>query len=296
MRCQRYGATWNRWLSDSKEVIYLQGGDLVARAIPNPDMASDPVPMITGGIKSNKRFGFTYGYVEARIKSNPWTGNFPAFWMMPEDQSVGWPDCGEIDIWETIDSQERSWHTVHSNWTYDLGNTNNPKSSFNVATSHDRYHTYGLKWDATTLVWYVDGKEVGRYTKSANQSQLNQGQWPFDKHFHLILNQSVGNNAWAADADVTHTYETRFDWVRVYQTPGMENTDGTVGVVSVSDDADVEVSVIDGGVQVNVSLPGDVTVYDVAGRKVAGTHVNGTHCFILPCGVYLVEGVKVIVN
>ena len=40
--------------------IYLQGGDLVARAIPNPDQESDPVPMITGGIKSNKRFGFTY--------------------------------------------------------------------------------------------------------------------------------------------------------------------------------------------------------------------------------------------
>ena len=296
MRCQRYGATWNRWLSDSKEVIYLQGGDLVARAIPNPDMASDPVPMITGGIKSNKRFGFTYGYVEARIKSNPWTGNFPAFWMMPEDQSAGWPDCGEIDIWETIDSQERSWHTVHSNWTYDLGNTNNPKSSFNVATSHDRYHTYGLKWDATSLIWYVDGKEVGRYTKSTNQSQLSQGQWPFDKHFHLILNQSVGNNAWAADADVTHTYETRFDWVRVYQTPGMENTNGTVGVVSVADDADAAVQIVDGGVEVSVAVPGDVAVYDVAGRKVAQAFVSGTHCFALPCGVYMVEGTKVVVK
>ena len=296
MRCQRYGATWNRWLSDSKEVIYLQGGDLVARAIPNPDMASDPVPMITGGIKSNKRFGFTYGYVEARIKSNPWTGNFPAFWMMPEDQSAGWPDCGEIDIWETIDSQERSWHTVHSNWTYDLGNTNNPKSSFNVATSHDRYHTYGLKWDATSLIWYVDGKEVGRYTKSTNQSQLNQGQWPFDKHFHLILNQSVGNNAWAADADVTHTYETRFDWVRVYQTPGMENTNGTVGVVSVADDVDAAVQIVDGGVEVSVAAPGDVAVYDVAGRKVAQAFVSGTHCFALPCGVYMVEGTKVVVK
>lgn len=296
MRCQRYGATWNRWLSDSKEVIYLQGGDLVARAIPNPDQASDPVPMITGGIKSNKRFGFTYGYVEARIKSNPWTGNFPAFWMMPEDQSAGWPDCGEIDIWETIDSQERSWHTVHSNWTYDLGNTNNPKSSFNVATSHDRYHTYGLKWDATSLVWYVDGKEVGRYTKSTNQSQLNQGQWPFDKHFHLILNQSVGNNAWAADADVTHTYETRFDWVRVYQTPGMENTNGTVGVVSVADDADAAVQIVDGGVEVSVAAPCDVEVYDVAGRKVAQAFVNGIHYFALPCGVYMVEGTKVVVK
>ncbi len=296
MRCQRYGATWNRWLSDSKEVIYLQGGDLVARAIPNPDMASDPVPMITGGIKSNNRFGFTYGYVEARIKSNPWTGNFPAFWMMPEDQSAGWPDCGEIDIWETIDSQERSWHTIHSNWTYDLGNTNNPKSSFNVATSHDRYHTYGLKWDATSLIWYVDGKEVGRYTKSTNQSQLNQGQWPFDKHFHLILNQSVGNNAWAADADVNHTYETRFDWVRVYQTPGMENTNGTVGVVDVREDGDAAVQIVDGGVEVSVAAPCDVEVYDVAGRKVAQAFVNGIHYFALPCGVYMVEGTKVVVK
>ena len=296
MRCQRYGATWNRWLSDSKEVIYLQGGDLVARAIPNPDMASDPVPMITGGIKSNKRFGFTYGYVEARIKSNPWTGNFPAFWMMPEDQSAGWPDCGEIDIWETIDAQERSWHTVHSNWTYDLGNTNNPKSSFNVATSHDRYHTYGLKWDEKTLIWYVDGKEVGRYAKSTNQSQLNQGQWPFDKHFHLILNQSVGNNAWAADADVNHTYETRFDWVRVYQTPGMENTNGTVGVVDVREDGNSNVQVVDGAVVVAVDAPRNVAVYDVAGRKVAEAFIGTTHNFILPCGLYLVEGEKVIVR
>ena len=296
MRCQRQGATWNRWLSDSKEVIYLQGGDLVARAIPNPDQESDPIPMITGGIKSDGLFGFTYGYVEARIKSNPWTGNFPAFWMMPEDRSAGWPDCGEIDIWETIDSQERSWHTVHSNWTYDLKNTNNPKSSFNVYTSHDRYHTYGLKWDATTLIWYVDGKEVGRYEKSTNQSQLNQGQWPFDKHFHLILNQSVGNNAWAADADVTHTYETRFDWVRVYQTPGMENTNCTVGVVSVCDDAEAAVQIVDGGVEVSVAVPGDVAVYDVAGRKVAQAFVSGTHCFSLPCGVYVVEGTKVVVK
>ncbi|MBR5593044.1 MAG: family 16 glycosylhydrolase [Bacteroidaceae bacterium] len=296
MRCQRYGATWNRWLSDSKEVIYLQGGDLVARAIPNPDQASDPVPMITGGIKSNNRFGFTYGYVEARIKSNPWTGNFPAFWMMPENQSAGWPDCGEIDIWETIDSQERSWHTVHSNWTYDLHNTNNPQSSFNVATSHDRYHTYGLKWDETTLIWYVDGKEVGRYAKSTNQSYLDQGQWPFDKHFHLILNQSVGNNAWAADADVTHTYETRFDWVRVYQTPGMENTNGTVGVVSVLDDANADVRVADNTVIVSVDAPRNVAVYDVSGRKVAEDFVRGTHCFALSSGVYVVEGVKVVVK
>lgn len=296
MRCQRYGSTWNRWLSNSKEVIYLQGGDLVARAIPNPDQESDPVPMITGGIKSNKRFGFTYGYVEARILSNPWTGHFPAFWMMPEDQSAGWPDCGEIDIWEAIDTDGRSYHTIHSNWTYDLGNKNDPQSSFNKTIPYDRYHTYGLKWDANTLIWYIDGKEVGRYTKSTDNSKLNQGQWPFDKHFHLILNQSVGNGSWAANADVSHTYETRFDWVRVYQTKGMENTDGIVGIVKVIDDNAVEVTATDGGAYVAASEPLLVEAYDTIGRKVAQAFIEDSGFIPLAKGIYIIAGNKVLVK
>lgn len=216
--------------------------------------------------------------------------------MMPEDQSAGWPDCGEIDVWEAIDTDGRSYHTIHSNWTYDLGNRNNPKSSFNTGVTYDRYHTYGLKWDENSLVWYVDGKEVGRYAKSANASYLNQGQWLFDKHFHLILNQSVGNGSWAKDADVNHTYETRFDWVRVYQMNGMKNTDGTVGVVDVYGEAVADVQVVDGGVVVSLPFPAEVAVYDVAGRKVAGALVSSSHRFDLPSGVYLVAGVKVVVK
>lgn len=296
MRCQRYSSTWNRWLSDSEEVIYLEDGDLVARAIPNPDQATDPVPMITGGIKSNGRFGFTYGYVEARIFSNAWRGHFPAFWMMPEDQSAGWPDCGEIDIWEAIDTDGRSYHTIHSNWSYDLGKKNDPQSSFNTGISYDRYHTYGLAWDATTLIWYVDGKEIGRYTKSTDQSKLDQGQWPFDKHFHLILNQSVGNGSWAANADVNHTYETRFDWVRVYQKKGMLNTEGTVGVVSVKEDTPIMVTATDGGVTVAVQHPTMVHVYDLQGRKVAEAEVDGVHTFILSRGMYIVGGESLFVR
>lgn len=296
IRCQRQGATWNRWLSNSKEVVYLQGGDLVTRAIPNPDTSTDNVPMITGGIKSNGRFGFTYGYVEARIFTNPWVGNFPAFWMMPENQSAGWPDCGEIDIWETIDAQHRSWHTVHSNWTYDLGYKNNPKSSYDVATDLACYHTYGLEWDENSLVWYVDGKEVGRYAKSTDAQQLSQGQWPFDKHFHLILNQSVGNGSWAANADVSHTYETRFDWVRVYQKDGMKNTDGTVGIADVELRNNLTVQVEGDTVIVSVSTPSHVQVCDVAGRSIYFANVDDCVALHLGKGFYIVNGQKVVVR
>jgi beta-glucanase (GH16 family) len=297
MRCQRYGATWNRWLSDSEEVIYEQGGDLVARAIPNPDRSTDNVPMITGGIKSYGKFGFTYGIVEGRILSNPWTGNFPAFWMMPEDQSEGWPNCGEIDIWETIDTQHRSWHTVHSNWTYNLGNTGNPTSSFNVAVDLSRYHTYRLEWDAKTLVWYVDGKEVGRYTRG-NTANVKKGQWPFNKHFHLILNQSVGNGSWAAPADESHTYETRFDWVRVYQKKGMKNTKETVGIeaAEVAPAHALEVVAHKGGVAVLTANPQPVMIYNASGLKVFSGDVDGQRNIPLPSGVYIVAGHKVVVS
>ena len=295
MRCQRQGATWNRWLSDRPEVIYLEDGDLVARAIPNPDTTEDPVPMITGGVKSMGKFGFTYGKVECRALSNPWVGNFPAIWMMPEDQSAGWPDCGEIDIWEVIDTDERSYHTIHSNWTYDLGNKNNPTSSFNLAVPLDRYHTYGLEWDETSLTWFVDGKKVGTYSKSTQANVLNQGQWPFDKHFHLILNQSVGNGAWAANADVSHTYETRFDWVRVYQKNGQVNTDGVVGIDRPTS-AQTTVTPGRGCVKVSTSAPTCVQVYDLCGRCVHQTCVDGQAQITLLPGIYLVEGERVLVR
>lgn len=293
MRCQRYGATWNRWLSDSEEVIYIEDGKLVARAIPNPDTESDPVPMITGGIKSMGRFGFTYGKVECRAKSNPWTGNFPAIWMMPEDQSAGWPDCGEIDIWEVIDDSHVAYHTVHSNWTYDLKQTSNPRSSFNEPVKMDHYHTYGLEWSKTNLTWYVDGKKVASYSKSSNANDLSQGQWPFDKHFHLILNQSVGNNAWAAHADVNHVYETDFDWIRVYQKKGQENTNGITDIQEVADAPMLDIETGKGYLEVYTEPTTPVAIYTPTGRCVYRGH--GSCIVNLQSGVYIVGSKKVLV-
>ena len=136
---------------------------------------------------------------------------------------------------------------------------------------------------------------MGRYNKSANVAQLNQGQWPFDKHFHLILNQSVGNGSWAKNADVNHVYETRFDWVRVYQAKGMKNTDGTVGIASVSGGDDVAARCVEGGVVLSAENAAEVAVFDVAGRKVAAERVSGSVFVPLEKGVYIVSGKKIVV-
>lgn len=212
----RYGAAWNRFISSDKRVAYTQDGNLVCRCIANPGDTSDTAEMLSGAKETRGKFGFNHGYVEARIFTHPHIGNFPAFWLMPVDQSDGWPTCGEIDIWETIDNQDVAYHTVHSHWTYDLKNGGNGGNE--ACTQNGEWHTYGLMKEADRLTWYVDGNQVFTYAKSTDDSQLSQGQWPYDKAFYLILNQSVGNGSWAKSPDMSYTYETLFDWVRVYQT------------------------------------------------------------------------------
>ena len=61
------------------------------------------------------RFAFTYGKVEARIKSPAGTGLWPIFWMMGDDVwDIGWPLCGEVDIMEMVgnDPATGPWNTA----------------------------------------------------------------------------------------------------------------------------------------------------------------------------------------
>jgi len=214
---RRANATWNRWISDSAEVAYIKDGWLVCRAIPNPYKDTDPVDMITGAVETRDLFSFTYGKVLIRLRTNLHTGNFPAAWMMPQPPCDGWPKGGEIDIFESIDDQNTSYHTVHSHWTYDLGYRSNPQSSFSKSTTVSQWHVYGLEWTEDAITWTVDGKEVGTYTRLNTSAAKANGQWPFDHAFYIILNQSVGNGSWAKNADTHHIYNTYFDYVRVYQ-------------------------------------------------------------------------------
>ena len=225
-RSTRYGSTWNRFISNSEDVVFLQDGHLVCRAIPNPDQESDPVPMLTGSVESRGLFSFTYGWVEARLKTIPHKGNFPAFWMMPQPPTDSWPKGGEIDIFEAIDAQNTAFHTLHSHWINTLGNKNNPKRSFSESVTQGEWHIFAANWTEDLITFYVDGNPVASYAKSQNTDDIENGQWPFCHDFYLILNQSVGDGSWAKNPDTSFIYETRFDWVRVFQKDaptGIEN-------------------------------------------------------------------------
>ena len=207
---RRPKVTWARFLSNSPKVAFIQDGNLVLRAIPNPDRSTDDVDMLTGGINSSQKFAFRYGRVECRALVNPFIGNFPAIWMMPKT-ALAWPKGGEIDIFEQINTEQKAYSTVHSAWTKSHPDETH---SGNVNLPMDRFHIYALEWEKDVLTFFADGKQVYQYKKQND----SQEQWPFDKSdFYLILNQSVGDGAWAKMPDVMHTYEMRIDWIRVYQ-------------------------------------------------------------------------------
>lgn len=293
----RAGSTWNRLVAQNARqhvlVNTFENGYYNSHCIPTPDEFTDETqPMISGAIISDGNFSVKYGRIEARIKTTPHVGNFPAFWMMPSYSELkdlglnGWPKDGEIDIWEQIDADNRSHHTVHSGWTgwnkycnWEAPKVQSPQSSSSSACDMNLWHTYALEWDAEELRWYVDGVQVfsyknQHYVEEGSDKYIEKVTWPFDKHFYIILNQSVGNGSWARPADETFNYLTLFDYVRVYQKKGeldyeskIEGNGDAENFYVPAKDVDEESSIVN--VEVSDLYDGEPEYYDLNGRRVS---------------------------
>lgn len=213
VRHEREPVTWARWISNSPKVVYIKNGKLICRAIPNRSEPSDTASMLTGAITTKGKFEFQYGKVEVRMKTNRKGGNFPAAWLFKQHDRNNY---GEIDIIETFGKRGVAAHAAHSKLTF-----NNPRhgqrNEFQNKLDVTKWHIYGIEWTPEYISWSVDGEIVAHFRKSSNAETLKRGQWSFDYPFYLILNQSVGNGEWGNYGNTRQTYETRFDWIRVWQ-------------------------------------------------------------------------------
>lgn len=299
--------TWKRFTAQTKagqeKTGWIEDGKLVLRCVKN-EFADEKrgdngnkLEMISGAIESANKVTFTYGKVEGRLKTTAHSGNFPAFWMMPNESTYGgWPSSGEIDIFEQVNNENTSYHTIHSYWANGkadggLGNSGKPQKSGTSATTTGEYHVYGLEWTEDILKWFVDGKQVFSYAKSTTQDDLDKKQWPFDKPFYLILNQSVGNGGWANNPDLNFTYETKFDWVRVYQKANGDLT----GINNASATSSFDFYVSAGKVRLVAAKQTLATIYDLSGRKVFSQTIQGNVDVRLPQGIYVINGQKVVI-
>lgn len=295
--CTRESPTWKRFTSQTAEgqqkTAFIRDGKLVTRCIKNTIAEEGDVEMISGAIESSDKMYFTYGRVEGRLRTTPHVGNFPAFWLMPQDNSAGWPNAGEIDIWEQIDTENKTYHTVHTHCTYDL-HLALPNSGSTYTNAAD-YHVITLDWTPELLTWYVDGTKAFSYAKTKQSYLLEKGQWPYDKPFYLILNQSVGNGSWAKNCDVNFEYETLFDYVRLYQKDGEGDITSAVKDVKTSGSA-LDAYAQQGGLLLVAPEAQKVDVYSISGTRVFSGLVQGNRFVSLTKGVYVVAGKKIVVK
>lgn len=166
-------------------------------------------------IKTQGLLSARYGRIEARIRLPFGQGIWPAFWALGTNiTSVGWPQCGEIDIMENIGREPSVNHGSIHGPGYSGGNSVTGVFTLSVGTRFsDDFHVFAIQWAAQTITFSVDGTAYKTVTPS---SLPPAASWVFDNPFFLILNVAVGGNfPGNPDASTQVPQEMIVDYVRV---------------------------------------------------------------------------------
>jgi beta-glucanase (GH16 family) len=166
-------------------------------------------------LKTQGKASWTYGRFEARMQLPGGWGSWPAFWMMPEDFSRGWPACGEIDIMEEVGHDQDSIHSTTHSLAYNYRSANQRTTATTVGGVTGSFHIYAAEWYPDRIDFFVDGR---RFFTSPNDN-TGDDAWPFHKPFYLIFNLAVGGDWGGAQGVDPNTWPRRLlvDYVRVYQ-------------------------------------------------------------------------------
>lgn len=169
-------------------------------------------------------FATTYGRIEARIKMPAAEGLWPAFWMLPVDESIygGWAASGELDIMEAKGRlPERIGGAAHYGKVWPQNTFQNKDYYFTDGTDITDYHLYSMEWEPDEIRWYVDNELF--FTMTDWYSEASDGTpypepAPFDVPFYIILNMAIGGT-FDPEADVKNVefpVAMEVDFVRVY--------------------------------------------------------------------------------
>jgi len=145
-------------------------------------------------------------------------GLWPALWMLGDSfNTVGWPQCGEIDIMEMVGGpgpnrgDEYCFGTAH--W-----DNNGTKADFggSIRSSSGKlsqeFHVYSVIWDENAITWYFDDTQFHQIDiRPAALSEFKEPQF-------FIFNVAVGG-IWPGSPDQSTVFPQQMvvDYVRVFQ-------------------------------------------------------------------------------
>ena len=205
----------NEWeyYTSRKENAYIKDGVLHIRAQKEDyeGQKYTSARMIT-----KDKFAFTYGTVEARIALPTGKGIWPAFWMLGENfDTVGWPACGEIDIIEAVNSENKIYGTNHwangveyATYGNNTGDYRNQKFELDIT----QFHTYKFTWDEKYIRMFVDDFMYHEILIENNEGDTEE----FHKPFFFLLNVAVAGNWPGFEVDDSQfPNEMLVDYIRV---------------------------------------------------------------------------------
>lgn len=208
----------------------LENSILTIEAIPTPEELKSKLPekcrqvneyhppceFLSGALATQDLFGFTYGYVEARMKTSDISGALSSFYLYHRFKGSGVErHAPEIDIVEYLGENPYGDEDVFQTYHFDDVNKGVTRSSPTMSYKNpdgtlfsDEFHTYGVLWEPQLIIWYVDGQETSRIT----------GPQVGAMGMNIVL-YLVAGSGWAPTPDLNGPFPLQFqiDYVRAYQ-------------------------------------------------------------------------------
>jgi len=207
------------------ENIQQQNGNLVITAQKEDLTGSDGVSRnyTSARINTQNHFAQTYGRFEARIQLPTGKGIWPAFWLLGENhETAHWPNCGEIDILETIGAPDTMYSTLHGPG-YSGGKGISAKFELPAGESvNTAFHLYAVEWSPSDIKFFFDDHLIAHRTPADLPPTT---EWVYDHPFYILLNLAIGG-LWPGNPDATTTFPQQMlvDYVRVYEPRRPEKT------------------------------------------------------------------------
>ena len=200
------------------ENVHVHNGSLylTARKQNHGDVLIEKSARYTSARMVSKFKGdWKYGKIEARAILPKGVGVWPAIWMLPTDWKYGgWPASGEIDIMENVGYiKDTVFGTVHTKAYNHIIHTQKGGSLF-VKNSAAKFHIYAVEWTPESIAFLIDGKPYYYFPNEHKSS----AEWPFDQHFHLLMNIAVGGD-WGGKFGVDDRIfpaTMKVDYIRVF--------------------------------------------------------------------------------
>jgi beta-glucanase (GH16 family) len=166
----------------------------------------------SGSVISLGKFDFKYGKIVGRFKIPQGQGLWACFWTLGANfPQIGWPLCGEIDIFEHINSEPIIHGTAH--WANDSTKHVAKGASFNNVDV-SQWHNYSIVWTPQSIKWFVDDiqfHEIPIANKVNSTEEYHRPQY-------ILINLPIGGG-WPGSPDSTTVLPATMycDYIRVYK-------------------------------------------------------------------------------